>query len=107
VTATDPELRTLLEGQFARVTFTSAKHLKAVLELKPGPMVILLDESQVSLVAEVRRSDVRAVALVTQRAIPIMYSSPIVAVVERPLLAPRVVAALQDAFGALRRSATG
>ncbi len=103
VIATDPELPELLRDTLGRVTFTTAKRLQAVIEIKPGPMVILLDETQVDLVADLRRMDVRAVAIVTSRAIPILFHSPVVAVLERPLGGARVMAALEQALGELRQ----
>jgi len=103
VIATDPELPELLRDALGRVTFTTAKRLQAVIEIKPGPMVILLDETQVDLVADLRRMDVRAVAIVTSRAIPILFHRPVVAVLERPLGGARVVAALEQALGELRQ----
>ena len=103
VIATDPELPDLLRGTVGRVTFTTAKRLQAVIDIKPGPMVILLDETQVELVADLRRMDVRAVAIVTSRAIPILFHRPVVAVLERPLGGARVMAALEQALGELRQ----
>jgi hypothetical protein len=64
-------------------------------------MVVVLDESQADLVAGLRRNDVRAVALVTPGAIPVIFRPPVVAVVERPLLASRVLAAISKALGEL------
>ena len=87
VTATDGELPAILRGGPQRATFTTAAHLRAVLPIKPGSMVVLLDGSQADLVAGLRRDDVRAVALVTPGPIPVIFHPPVVAVVERPLLA--------------------
>jgi hypothetical protein len=101
VTAPDADLPAILRGAFQRATFTTREHLRAVLTIKPGPMVIVLDESQTDLVTGLQRTDVCAVALVTPGAIPVIFRSPVVAVVERPLLAARVVAAIHQAFGAL------
>jgi hypothetical protein len=101
VTAADADLPAMLGGLTPRATFTNAEHLRAVLSLKPGSMVIVLDETQADLVAGLRRTDVRAVALVTPRAIPVIFRQPIVAVVERPLLATSVVAAIHRALAEL------
>jgi len=101
VTATDGELPAILSGAAQRATFTTPAHLRAVLPLKPGAMVVVLDESQADLVAGLGRSDVRAVALVTPRRIPVIFQRPVVAVVERPLLASRVLAAISKALGEL------
>jgi hypothetical protein len=101
VTAPDAELPAMLRGAFQRATFTTREHLRAVLTIKPGRMVIVLDESQTDLVTGLSRTDVRAVALVTPGAIPVVFRRPVVAVVERPLLAARVVAAIHQAFGDL------
>jgi hypothetical protein len=101
VTAVDAELPAMLRGAFQRTTFTSAEHLRAVLPIKPGSMVIVLDETQADLVTGLRRTDVRAVALVTPGAIPVIFRRPVVAVVERPLRASSVVAAIQQALGEL------
>jgi len=101
VTAPDVELPAMLKGAFARATFTTAQVLRAVLPVKPGSMVVVLDETQADLVAGQRRSDVRAVALVTPGPIPVIFRRPIVAVVERPLLASRVMAAITQALGDL------
>lgn len=103
VTATDPELPELLKGAVARVTFTTAKRLQAVMSVKPGPMVILLDETQAELVADLQRTDVRAVAIVTAQAIPVVFRHPVVAVLERPLRGTRVMAALEQALGELQQ----
>lgn len=72
-----------------------------MLTIKPGAMVIVLDESQADLVVGLPRDDVRAVALVTPGPIPVIFRKPVVAVVERPLLASRVVAAVSQALGEL------
>lgn len=98
VTATDGELPAILRGGPQRATFTTPEHLRAVLPLKPGAMVVVLDESQADLVAGLPRSDVRAVALVTPGPIPVVFRAPVVAVVERPLLASRVLAAVSKAL---------
>jgi hypothetical protein len=101
VTAPDPELPAMLSGTFQRATFATVEQLRAVLTIKPGSMVIVLDESQAELLVGLRRRDVRAVALVTPKSIPIIFRPPIVAVVERPLRAPQVVAAINQALGEL------
>jgi hypothetical protein len=101
VTAPDGELPAMLKGAFARATFTTAQVLRAVLPVKPGSMVVVLDETQADLVAGLGRTDVRAVALVTPGPIPVIFRRPIVAVVERPLLAARVLAAISQALGDL------
>jgi len=101
VTASDGELPALLSGAAQRATFTTAEHLRAVLPLKPGAMVVVLDESQADLVTGLVREDVRAVALVTPKQIPVIFRSPVVAVVERPLLASRLLAAINKALGEL------
>ncbi len=101
VTAPDAELPAMLRGAFQRTTFTTAEHLRAVLSIKPGAMVILMDETQTALVAGLQRTDVRAVALVTPRPIPVIFRPPVVAVVERPLQSARVVAAILQALGEL------
>jgi len=98
VTAPDRELPTMLKGAFQRATFTTAERLRAVLTIKPGSMVVVLDESQVELLAGLNRTDVRAVALVTPGAIPVIFRRPVVTVVERPLVASRVVAAIRQAL---------
>jgi hypothetical protein len=98
VTAPDPELPAMLKSVFQRVTFTTAERLRAVLAIKPGSMVILLDQAQSDLLAGLRRNDVRAVALVTPGTIPVIFRRPVVTVVERPLVALRVVAAIQQAL---------
>lgn len=98
VTAGDAELPAMLQGAFARVVFTTAERLRAVLPFKPGRMVIVLDERQVDLVAGLHRSDVRAVALVTPGPIPVIFSRPVVAVVERPLVSARVLVAIHQAL---------
>jgi hypothetical protein len=101
ITASDRELPAILGGTFQRATFTTAERLRAVLPIKPGAMVIVLDESQADLVAGLGRDDVRAVALVTPGRIPVVFARPVVAVIERPLLASRVVAAVSQALGEL------
>jgi hypothetical protein len=101
VTAPDAELPGMLKSTFQRAMFTTADHLRAVLSIKPGAMVIVLDESQSDLVTGLRRTDVRAVALVTPGAVPVIFRRPVVAVVERPLKASRLVAAIQQAIGDL------
>jgi hypothetical protein len=101
VTATDGELPAMLRGAFQRVTFTTERHLRAVMDLKVGSMVIVLDESQADLVTGLHRDDVRAVALVTPGHIPVVFQRPVVAVVERPLLPSRVLAAVNRALGEL------
>jgi hypothetical protein len=98
VTAPDPELPAMLRSAFQRVTFTTAERLRAVLPIKPGSMVILLDEGQSDLLTGLRRNDVRAVAVVTPRAIPVIFRRPVVTVVERPLVALHVVAAIERAL---------
>ena len=102
VTATDAELPAILRGGPHRATFTTAEHLRAVLPLKPGAMVVVLDESQAHLVAGLPRDDIRAVALVTPGPIPVIFRPPVVAVVERPLLAARLLEAINRALGELR-----
>lgn len=101
VTATDGELPAILSGGPQRATFTTAEHLRAVLPLKPGAMVVVLDESQADLVTGLQRSDVRAVALVTAKPIPVIFQAPVIAIVERPLSASRVLAAVNKALGEL------
>jgi hypothetical protein len=98
VTAVDAELPRMLVGAFKRVTFTTAERLGAVLAVKPGPMVLLLDESQVGLVADLRRNDVRAVVLVRTQRVPVVFRHPVVAVLERPLVASQIISALQQAL---------
>jgi hypothetical protein len=102
VTAADGELPAMLKDAFQRATFTTADHLRAVLPIKPGSMVVVLDESQADLVSGLHRNDVRAVALVTPGPIPVIFHPPVVAVVERPLLASRVLAAISKALEELR-----
>ena len=101
ITAADAELPAMLRGVFERATFTRAEHLRAVMAIKPGAMVIVLDGTQADLVVGLRRTDVRAVALVTPGTIPVIFRRPVVAVVERPLRASIVVAAIQQALGEL------
>jgi hypothetical protein len=101
VTAPDVELPAMLKSTFQRAMFTTAGHLRAVLTIKPGAMVIVLDESQSELVTGLRRTDIRAVALVTPGTVPVIFRPPVVAVVERPLQASRLVAAIHQAIGDL------
>ena len=101
MTATDGELPAILSGGAQRATFTTAEHLRAVLPLKPGAMVVVIDETQADLLTGLGGSDVRAVALVTPGPIPVIFQAPVVAVVERPLLASRVLAAISKALGEL------
>jgi hypothetical protein len=91
----------MLRDAFQRATFTTADRLRAVLPIKPGSMVVVLDESQADLVSDLPRDDVRAVALVTPGRIPVIFRRPVVAVVERPLLAARVLSAIHKALAEL------
>lgn len=98
VTAPDPELPAILRKVARRATFTTADSVRAVLGVKPGPIVIILDESQADLVAGLRRTDVRAVVLVTPGSVPVIFRRPIIAVVERPLEHSTVLAGLEQAL---------
>ena len=73
VTAQDPELPALLKPGPSRAVFATQKQLRTVLGLKPGPMVILLDETQSELVGSLSRTDVRAVAIVTPGKVPVIF----------------------------------
>jgi len=64
-------------------------------------MVVVLDAADASLVMGLMLRDVRAVALVTPQNVPMMFRRPIVAVVERPLHASRVVPAIKLAVAEL------
>jgi hypothetical protein len=101
VTAPDPELPAILRSVFQRAVFATADQVRAIINVKPGAMVVVVDEAQAHLVAGLLRRDVRAIALVTRQAIPVMFRRPIVAVVERPLFASRVVTAIQLAMAEL------
>ena len=93
VTAPDPELPELLRAPFPGAVFASAEQVRAIIRVKPGSLVVLLDARDSSLVTGLLRNDVRAVAIVTPQKIPMMFRKPIVATIERPLPPGPLVAA--------------
>jgi AmiR/NasT family two-component response regulator len=103
VTADDQGLPAMLRvgGALPGATFTTPAQLKAALEYKRGPMVLLLDEAQAQLVTSCPRTDVRAVVIVNPKKVPAVFTEPVMAVIERPLLGSRVVAAVRKALGSL------
>jgi hypothetical protein len=98
VTAVDAELPGMLKGVFHYARFTNIDDLRAVLAIKPGSMVIVLDHAHASVVSGLHRADVRAVALISAQSIPVIFRTPIIAVVERPLVARHVVEAIRKAL---------
>ena len=101
VTAPDPELKAILRLAFVRTFFATAEQVRAIISVKPGSMVVVIDEGHAHLVSGLLRKDVRAVALVTPKTVPVIFRRPIVAVVERPLFAPQVVTAIKLALSEL------
>jgi hypothetical protein len=101
VTAEDSELPAMLRFSFPEAVFARPEQVRAIINVKPGSMVVVLDAADVSLVMGLMRRDVRAVALVTPQRAPMMFRRPIVAVVERPLYASRVVTAIKLAVAEL------
>lgn len=101
VTASDPELPAILRLAFVRTFFATAEQVRAIISVKPGSMVVVIDEGHAHLVSGLLRKDVRAVALVTPKTVPVIFRRPIVAVVERPLFAPHVVTAIKLALSEL------
>jgi len=95
VTAQDPELPALLRPNFPAAIFATADQVRAIINVKPGPLVIVLDASDAGLVAGLLRKDVRAVAVVTPQRVPIVFRRPIVTFVERPLVSTKVVLAIR------------
>jgi hypothetical protein len=104
VTAEDQGLAAMLRtaGAVPGATFTTPAQLKVALEYKRGPMVLLLDEAQAPLVTGCQRTDVLAVVIVTPKNVPAVFAKPVMAVIERPLLESRVVAAVRKALGSLQ-----
>ena len=101
VTAPDPELPAILRMAFKRTFFATAEQVRAIISVKPGSIVVVIDEGHTHLVSGLLRKDVRAVALVTPKTVPMIFRRPIVAVIERPLFAPRVVMAIKLALSEL------
>jgi hypothetical protein len=101
ITAADPELPAMLRFGFPGAVFARPEQVRAIINVKPGSMVVVLDGADASLVMGLMRKDVRAVALVTPQKVPMMFRRPIVAVVERPLYAPRVITAIKLAIAEL------
>jgi hypothetical protein len=95
----------MLRGAFPGVIFVTPEQVRAIIRVKPGPLVLVLDAAHSSLVSGLLRTDVRAVAVVTPATVPMMFRRPIVVTVERPLIATRVIAALKSAMGELRPDA--
>ena len=104
VTAEDQGLPAMLRvvGAVPGATFTTPAQLKVALEYKRGPMVLLLDEAQAQLATSCPRTDVLAVVIVTPKKVPAVFAKPVMAVIERPLLESRVVAAVRKALGSLQ-----
>ena len=101
VTAPDPELPAMLGAAFPGALFATAEQVRAIIRVKPGAMVVLLNAADASLVSGLMRNDVRAVAVVTRQKVPMMFRRPIVASVERPLISARVLAAIRLAMAEL------
>ena len=101
IAATDAELPAMLRHAFQRCVFTTAEQLRATIHDKPGPLVIVLDATQADVVVGLNRSDVRAVVLLTPQKVPVVFGKPVVAVVERPLFAPKVLLAIKLALAEL------
>lgn len=101
VTAPDPELPAILRDLFPGAIFATPEQVRAIIRVKPGPLLLVLDAAHASLVSGLIRTDVRGVALVTPSAVPMMFRRPIVVSVERPLVATRVIAAIKSAMGEL------
>lgn len=99
VTAPDPELPAMLRGVFPGVIFAGPEQVRAIIRVKPGPLILVLDGAHASLVSGLVRTDVRAVAVVTPSTVPMMFRRPIVVSVERPLVETKVVAAIRSAMG--------
>jgi hypothetical protein len=102
VTAPDVELPAMLPTAFPGALFATPEQVRAIIRVKPGPLVLLLDSAHASLVSGLIRTDVRAVAVVTPSAVPMMFRRPIVDSLERPLIATRVIASIKSAMGELR-----
>jgi hypothetical protein len=105
VTAPDSELPAMLRSVFPGVAFATPEQFRAIIKVKPGSLVVVLDGLDAALVAGLVRSDVRAVALVTPQRVPMMFRRPIVITIERPLVAATLVAAIKLAMGELAPSA--
>jgi hypothetical protein len=106
VTATDAELPALLRGPFPGVVFATADEVRAIIRVKPGSLVILLDAADAGLVSGLVRTDVRAVSIVTRQKVPMMFGYPIVASVERPVVSARLLMAIKLAMAELGPPAT-
>jgi hypothetical protein len=105
VTARDSELPTMLRSAFPGVAFATPEQFRAIIKVKPGSVVVVLDGLDAGLVSGLARSDVRAVALVTPQTVPMMFRRPIVLTIERPLVAATLVAAIKRAMEELAPSA--
>jgi hypothetical protein len=101
VTAHDAELPALLRGSFPGVVFATADQVRAMIRVKPGSLVVLLDAADASLVSGLIRKDVRAVAIVTRQKVPMMFGYPIIASVERPVVSARLLMAINLAMAEL------
>jgi len=91
----------MLRGTFPGAIFATPEQVRAIIRVNPGPLVLVLDAADASLVSGLMRTDVRAVAVVTPAKVPMMFRRPIVVTVERPLISARVLAALKSAMGEL------
>lgn len=102
VTAADATLPELLRSSRIPATFTTAEGLTSALDLKAVPLLLLVDETQVPLLLTSRRQDLRAVVLVSPQPVPAIFPAPVVAVVERPLEANRLLMGIRKALETFR-----
>ena len=101
VTAPDAELPALLRGAFPGVAFATVEQVRAIIRVRPGSLVVLLDGADANLVSGLMRNDVRAVAIVTRQKVPMMFGHPIVASVERPVFSAKLLMAIKLAMAEL------
>jgi hypothetical protein len=101
IAAPDLLLPGMLEAGGLTATATNTGGLGSALLYKAGALLVVVDEAQVQVLLESPRHDVRAVAIVNPRSVPSIFPSPVVAVVERPVEASRVMAAIRIALGTL------
>jgi hypothetical protein len=101
VTAPDPELPGMLRPHFPGALFATAEQVRAIIGIKPGAMVVLLDAGDTSLVMGLMRKDVRAVAVMTRQPVPMMFRKPVVSALERPLVSTQVLTAVLKAMAEL------
>ncbi len=76
--------------------------MTSALDFKAVPLLLLVDESQVQLFLTSRRQDLRAVVLVSPQPVAAIFPAPVVAVVERPLEANRLLMGIRKALETFR-----